>query len=195
MSSLASALAPITETDVRQTYQLDGRVEADDSETTVDFQVLAGTDDGAKVIYSVQCFTMAGLPILDRLERWLCDNKRLLGSNGRSRVACRVRFYVRGNFQGQGIASHIIGREDSLFRRWGAAEIQVTAMEDGRWVWTRPQFGYAIRAEDFLLLQQRYTEWQRERGALEVRRATNLVDFPRDFLLSTPNSLALFKTL
>lgn len=196
MSSLADALAPVTEGDVTQTYALNGGFKVDDAATTIDFQLLLGTDDGTKVTYSIQFFRTDGLPILYRsLERWLCNNKRLLGGPGRSKVAFRVKFYVQGNFQGQGFASYILGQEETLFRNWGAAEIQVTAMEDGRWVWTRPKFRYSIRPEDFSLLQQRYTEWQRQNRAGRITRAASLADFPRDFLLSAPSSLPLFKVL
>lgn len=196
MSSLANALAPVSEADVRQTYTLGGNFNIDDTETSISFQLLSPTDDGTKVTYTAQFYTTAGLPVLDRdLERWLCDNKRLLSRSGRAKVAYRVKFYIRGNFQGQGFASYIVGQEETLFRNWGAAEIQVTAMEDGRWVWTRPKYGYSIRADDFRLLQQRYTEWQRENGLAQIRRAANLADFPRDFLLSGPSSLPQFKEL
>jgi GNAT superfamily N-acetyltransferase len=196
MSGLAGALSPISQTDVQRAYLVEPKLGIKDAKTKLSFQLLTGTQDGTRVIYVVFFHTETDEPILEKdLERWLCDNKRLLGQPGRSKVACRVKFYVRRNFQAKGFALYILGKEEELFRRWGAREIQVTAMEDGRWVWTRPKFGYSIPIVDFQLHQQRYIEWQRETGVATVVRAAALADFPREFLLSATSSLLLYKEL
>jgi GNAT superfamily N-acetyltransferase len=196
--SLTDALLPISEEDIRNTYLAAPRLGIDDAKTRISLQLLANTTDGTKVNCLVLFHTDMGEPILDRdLERWLCDNKKLLSEPGqRARVAYRVRFYVRRNFRGSGLAQYILLREEDLFRRWGAEEIQVTAMDDGRWVWTRQRFGYSIPDLDFQLLQQRYIEWQREadRNAA-IRRANTMADFPREFLLSAATAFQLFKRL
>ncbi|HET7890449.1 MAG TPA: hypothetical protein VFL34_02950 [Candidatus Sulfotelmatobacter sp.] len=193
---LADALLPIAEADIRNTYLCSPRLGIDDTRTGFSLQLLERTSDGAKVICLVFFQTDTGEPILDQhLERWLCNNKKLFSQPGRSRVAYRVRFYIRGNFQRKGFAHYISIQEEQLFKRWGATEIQTTAMDDGRWVWTREKFGYRIPVADFQLLQQRYVEWQRELGRSEVRRADSLADFPKEFLLSAVNSFPLFKGL
>jgi GNAT superfamily N-acetyltransferase len=194
--SLADALSPISEADVRRTYLAAPTLQIDDAKTDISFQVSTKTADGTRVDYLVGFRTSTGEPILETaLQRWLCNNKRLLGQPGRSRVAYRVRFHVRSNFQGKGFAYYILMREEDLFRRWGAKEIQVTAMDDGRWVWTRRQFGYSMPVADFQLLQQRYIEWQRETSAAAIVRAKTMFDFPRAFLLSAATGFALFKSL
>jgi len=192
----ATALSPISEADIRDTYSAAPRLGIDDGKTVLSLELLLKTTDGNKVTCFVSFYTEQDEPILETdLQRWLCDNKRLLGRSGRSKVAYRVRFYVRRNFQGKGFARYILAREEELFRRWGAREIQVTAMDDGRWVWTREKFGYSIPVADFDLLQQRYVEWQRERGAVDINRARVLSDFPKDFLLSATSSVPLYKDL
>jgi hypothetical protein len=193
---LLHALSPISEADVRQSYLVEHRLGIDDGKTTFSFQVLAKTADGTRVNYQVLFYTDMREPILEKdLERWLCDNKKLLGQPGRSRVAYRVKFYIRGNFQGKGFARYILVQEEELFRRWGAREIQVTAMDDGRWVWTRARFGYSVPVADFQFLQQRYIEWQREASTTAIKRAETLADFPKEFLLSSASAFALFKSL
>ena len=80
------------------------------------------------------------------MHRWLCDNKRLRGEAGRrSKVAYRVQFYVRPKFQQQGLAKQLLPQEEDLFLSWGARQIQTDAMDTGRWVWTRSEFGYAVQ--------------------------------------------------
>jgi GNAT superfamily N-acetyltransferase len=193
---IAAALSPISEADIRNTYLAEPRLGIDDARTVLSLQLHTKTADGRRVNCLVLFRTGTGEPILETdLERWLCDNKRLLGKPGRSRVAYRVRFYVRGNLQGKGFARYILMREEELFRRWGATEIQVTAMDDGRWVWTREKFGYSIPAADFQLLQQRYIEWQRETSRVAIVRAATMSEFPKEFLLSTATAFALFKSL
>jgi GNAT superfamily N-acetyltransferase len=172
------------------------RLGIDDAKTTFSFQLLEKTADGTKVVCQILFHTDTGEAILEKeLERWLCDNKRLLGRSGRSRVACRVKFYVRRNLRGQGFAYYISMKEEELFRRWGAKEIHTTAMDDGRWAWTRPRFGYSIPVAEFQLLQQRYIEWQRETLAAAIIKASTMTEFPREFLLSAVGSVTLFKSL
>jgi GNAT superfamily N-acetyltransferase len=193
---LSDALSPISEADIRETYLVAPRLGIDDTKTIFSFQVLERTADGTRVICQVSFRTDTGESVLDKeLERWLCDNKNLLSRPGRARVVCRVKFYVRRNFQGSGLAEYILRQEEELFRRWGAKEIQVTAMDDGRWVWTRAKFGYGIPVVDFNLLQQAYKEWQRATNAPVIHRADTVADFPRDFLLSGATGFALFKRL
>jgi len=153
--------------------------------------------DGTKVIYFVSLFIDAGEPLLDKdLERWFCMNKKLLGQTGRGRVAVRVKFYLRQNYRGRGFARYIVEREEELFRGWGAQEIQMPAMELGRWVWTRAKFGYSIPQFDFDALQQRYRDWQRSEGTGRPVKAARLSDFPREFLLSSAvSTIQLFKSL
>jgi GNAT superfamily N-acetyltransferase len=195
-TDIATALSPISEADIRDAYLAAPKLGIDDGNTVLLLQLLLRTTDGNKVNCLISFHTEQGEPILDRdLERWLCDNKRLLGRSGRSKVAYRVKFYVRRNFREKGFAQYILAREEELFRRWGAKEIQVTAMDDGRWVWTREKFGYRIPIDEFEFLQQRYSEWQRETGVTDVERAVALADFPKEFLLSAARSLSLYKDL
>ena len=192
---LAEALLPISETDVRQAYWFTSPFPVDNAKTDISLKIATKTADGTKVICLATLHTDTGEPILDKdLERWLCDQKQLLGRTERSRVAMRVKFYIRRHFQNRGLATYIVRREDDLFRRWGAKEIQVVAMEFGRWVWTRGRFGYNIA--DFGFYQQKYRDWQRARGVAQVKQAKRLSDFPRDFLLSSAvSTLPLFKSL
>jgi len=195
--NLAAALLPVTQADVSNTYQVTDTLPVDNARTTVRFQLATATTDGTKVMYFVCLYTSRGQPLLDKdLERWLCDRKQLLSQTGRSKVAVRVRFYVRRNFHQKGLATYIVDREENLFRRWGAKEIQVFAMDLGRWVWTRERFRYSIPPFDFGLTQQRYREWQRATGVSKIRLATCLSDFPKEFLLSPAvGTLPLFKSL
>jgi GNAT superfamily N-acetyltransferase len=194
---LTDALLPISEIDVRDTYSASGASPVALAQTTVSFQVAAGERDGTKVIYFVTFFIDTGEPLLDKdLERWLCMNRKLLGQVGRGRVAVRVKFYVRSSYRGKGFAPYIVEREEELFRGWGAQEIQMPAMELGRWVWTRAKFGYSIPQFDFDTLQQSYRDWQRSEGTGQSARASSLSDFPREFLLSSAvSTIQLFKSL
>lgn len=197
-------LRPINEEDVRAAYFVDCTHlgaplhEFCNDSTSLASQLLERTSDGNKFVYKVSFYTSALEPILDReLHRWLCDNKRLRGEAGRrSKVAYRVQFYVRPKFQQQGLAKQLLPQEEDLFLSWGAREIQTDAMDTGRWVWTRSEFGYAVQEFQFESLQQQYRDWQRSQGAKAPLKATNLSDFPRAFLLSSEvNSIALFRVL
>jgi GNAT superfamily N-acetyltransferase len=194
---LIDALRPITEGDVRDTYSgRDSPISL--TRTNVFFQVGGERPDGTKVICFAAFFVSATEPLLEKeLERWLCTNRRLLGEPGRrGKVAVRVKFYVRGNFQGRGFATYIVNREEELFRGWGAQEVQTPAMEAGRWVWTRSKFGYSTPEFDFGTLQQSYQDWQRSENIGSPVRASNLSDFPREFLLSSAvSTIQLFKKL
>lgn len=190
-------LSPLSQQDIRNIYWFDCGVlgtalqDIDNTATRVDFQ------DGQKTIYLVRIYTSNTEPVLDKdLQRWLCDNKLLLGRPGvRGRVAVKVNFYLIGKYQKNGLSTYIHNREEPVFRSWGADEIQLYAMETGRWVWTRPRFGYSIHESDFHSLQQKYKEWQRKNGVRTIEVAGKLSDFPMDFLLSTQvSTLNLYKT-
>ncbi len=203
MSEIAAFLHPTSEEDLVETYTVDGSQLGPPLSTVnnqlkkVKLKILQNTSDGKKLIYHVALYAVVDEPILDKdLERWLCDNKQLCGRpTERAKVAVRVNFFVRRKFQSAGLASYLCGKEEIYFRKWGAKEIQVFAMEMGRWVWTRPQFGYNIDTFEFESAQQKYKEWQRAQGIFPVILASRLADFPRDFLLNELNSLALFKAL
>lgn len=198
MEPVDAALLPILRNDVLQTYFLDS-TQGDNSKTQISFAIAEGTGDGTRVMYYLSFFTDDQIPLLDKdLECWLCHNKALISRTGRSKVAVRVKIYVRPSFRGKGLASYIVKREENLFRQWGAAEVQLCAMEFGRWVWTREKFGYNTTAFEFGALQQKYRDWQRSRGVpvTKIVKAERLSDFPQDFLLSpSPSSLTLFKRL
>jgi GNAT superfamily N-acetyltransferase len=197
MRPLEAVLAPVSEMDFRHTYAADVILDIDDSKTTIDLTLLEKTTDGNRVICTVSFRNAGGEPILERdLERWLCDNKRLSEKRGRARVACRVKFYARSNYRRQGFGQYILTREEDLFRRWGAKQIHVTAMDEGRWAWTREKFGYTLPSFDLNLLKQRYIEWQRENGLAPIIHAGALSEFPKEFLLSAAtHSLPLYKDL
>ncbi len=135
--------------------------------------------------------------MLDReMERWLSDNKRTLRQpDVRARVAFRVRFYCRSRFRRARLATYLLPREELVFKKWGASEIQVLAMDDGLWVWTRPQFGYRIAEADFEALKQKHRDWQKGRGLTPIVEAKALEDFPRDFFETAVRFLSLFKVL
>ena len=89
-------------------------------------------------------------------------------------------------------------REDfhDLFLRPPAKEIQVLAMDDGRWVWTRPKYGYKLHDLELHSMKQKYKEWQRRQGIDPPHDATRAADFSKDFLTSDAvNSLTLYETL
>lgn len=197
-------LRPISQTDVREIYrvehyQLGNRLSILDNDSTrLSWQFLQNTSDGNRLIYLVGFYSSDSEPILDQdLERWLCDNKQCLGARReRSRVAVRVRFYLRAKFQNAGLARLLHLREEEVLRKWGAKEVQVLAMDMGRWVWTRPQFGYSIDPFEFQSVLEKYKEWQRARGSLNTITVGGLASLPRDFLLADEvQSLTLFKTL
>lgn len=197
-------LSPISESDLREIYWCDrsqlgpALQELDNDLTTFRLESVGRTADGEKIVYFVGVYCSGKSPILDKeLERWLCDNKMLLGQPGtRGRVAVRVNFFILPKYQQSGLATYVLSRERQVFRNWGAREIHVFAMEAGRWVWTRPRFGYKIDDFEFQSLQQKFKEWQRRIGAEQIRGAQTLADFPRDFLLSGEvNSLNLFERL
>lgn len=197
-------LQPISEADLRGAYwiehpQVAERLSVLDNEATqVRLELIENTSDGNKLTYFVKFYATDNDPALDHdLERWLCDNKQCLGTpKERSRVAIRVRFYLRPKFQNAGLATYLHSREERVFREWGAREIQVLAMDTGRWVWTRPQFGYRIDPFEFHSLREKYKEWQRASGAQSIDLAADLSAFPQDFLLADEVLfLNLFKTL
>jgi GNAT superfamily N-acetyltransferase len=204
MNEAAAFLFPTSEEELSEVYTID-RSQVGVALSTVDNQLkklrlgnLNNTSDGRRLRYLVVLYASVEEPILDGdLERWLCDNKRLVGREGeRARVAVRVRFRVRAKFQNAGLATHLCRKEESYFRRWGAKEIHVWAMEMGRWVWTRPRFGYQISDFEFESTQQKYIEWQRAQGRFPIVKAPRVSDFPRDFLLGDQVSLlTLYKVL
>ena len=200
---ISEFLQPITEERLRKTYQIDTskvgpRLEKLRNESTKLLPLLqTNSADGNRLIYVISFYTVDAEPVLDKdLERWLCDHKKLLADpSRRSKVAVRVNFFIRSRFQQQGLAHYVLQSEEETFRSWGAREIQVYAMYDGRWVWTRPQFGYRLTMFEFESLQQQYRDWQRSKGAAQIIRAGNSSDFPRDFLLSEVSSLRMYKSL
>jgi GNAT superfamily N-acetyltransferase len=198
MEPIDAALLPISRDDVLKAYSFDNS-KVDNSKTNIAFQIAERTNDGIRLMYFLGFYTSDGIPLLDKdLECWLCGNKALMGESGRSKVAVRVKIYFSPAFRSKGIGAYIVKREEELFRMWGASEVQLCAMDFGRWVWTREKFGYSIRAFELAALQQKYRDWQRSRGiaAAELVRAEHLADFPQDFLLSPlPASLTLFKRL
>ena len=198
-------LLPINEKQLESAYEIDAwklgarlQKELRTESRRLHCQLLEGTSDGNKLVCRIGLYTNEAEPVLDQdLERWMCDNKRLRQSpNTRAKVAYRLAFFVRSIFQNEGLATAIIPREEDVFRRWGAIEVQTDAMYSGRWVWTRPRFGYSLQQFQFDSLQQQYKDWQRSRGKSSILSAKNLSEFPRDFLLSSEvNSLGLFKSL
>jgi GNAT superfamily N-acetyltransferase len=204
MMRLANFLSPLTEEELRDVYRIDvNRVQErlaslrNDS-TVIEFSgVSERTGDGNKLTYSVKLYLESGDPVLDReMERWLSDNKRLLQNpEVRAKVAFRVKFYCRSTFRGAGLATYLIPREEDAFRKWGAREIHVLAMDDGLWVWTRPQFGYTITQGDLQSLKQKHRDWQRARGSTQLVEISRLDEFPRDFFETGVSFLSLFKVI
>ncbi|HTV59604.1 MAG TPA: hypothetical protein VMJ93_12105 [Verrucomicrobiae bacterium] len=201
---LDSFLSPITAKELAGVYMIDARkvrsalANLDDELTTVTFSnVLDRTQDGSKVIYEVYLALASGEPVLNHdIQRWLCDKKQLRERpSEKGKVVFRVFFYCILKFQGAGLATYLLPREEQAFKKWGAREIQVLAMDKGRWIWTRPKFGYKLGEDDFRATVQRYIDWQRQRGLERPQIPKLLEDFPRDFLETQVNSLALFKVL
>ena len=103
---------------------------------------------------------------------------------------------MRRQFQAEGLATQVLPKEERLFRLWGAQQVHTDAMDDGRWVWTRPRFGYKAEAFHFESLRQQYKDWQRSQGVTDIVDVDTLADLPSEFLLSEEvNSIALFKDL
>ena len=203
MSQIADFLKPTSEVELHEVYTIDisqvgpNLCTVNNQKKKLERQILENTPDGKKLIYHVALYAAVDEPIFDPdLERWLCDNKRLLGRpNDRGKVAVRLKFYLRSQFQKGGLATYLCWKEENYFRSWGAREIQVWAMEMGRWVWTRSKFGYQIDDFQFRSAQEKYKEWQRWQGISPVNLASRLSDFPKDFLLNEVHCLALFKIL
>jgi GNAT superfamily N-acetyltransferase len=153
--------------------------------------------DSNRLIYSVDFFLSNHEQVLDQsLQRWLFNNKQCLSQPTlKSKVAYRLKFYCRKPFQGGGLAKQLLQREEAIFRKWGAREIQLLAMDSGRWIWTRPQFGYQISAFDMHSLLQQFQDWQRRGGIAVTGVPGTLAELPRDFLETAVNSLTLFKLL
>ena len=201
---LVTFLSPITEQEVRDAYWIDiARVHArlasvrNDSSEIEFSDVSERTSDGNKLRYSLRLYLDSGEPVLDQeLERWLSDDKMLLGSPDVSgKVAFRVKFYCRPAFKQSGLATFLIPREEDLYRKWGAREIHVLAMDDGLWVWTRPRFGYTITVADLEALKQKHRDWQRRSGSPQQIQISRIEDFPRDFFAKAVGFLPLFKVL
>src|SRR5713226_9719045 len=99
-------LSPISEADLSGIYNIDASqlgprlsvvgVNA----TSFSLMLLETAHVGKKLTYDVTLYAANDEPILDGvLNRWLCDNRVLRATQGRSKVAVRVRFYVRSEFQ------------------------------------------------------------------------------------------------
>ena len=97
----------------------------------------------------------------------------------KGRMACQILHSQQ--ISKSRLGTYLDAREELLYRRWGAEEIHVLASKDGRWVWTRPRFGYRIDRFHFNNLQQKYGEWQRTLGHTDIVDAPNLSAFPKDF--------------
>jgi GNAT superfamily N-acetyltransferase len=201
--NITEFLEPISEAELREVYWIDhSRVSAklqiiNNENTKLRLELLTRTADGNKLIYSVSLYAGESEPVFLRdLQRWLCDNKLCLGEpRERSRVAVRVGFFLRSAFQRAGLASYILPREEDAFRKWGAREVQLLAIDDGRWVWARPRYGYTVDVFEFQTLQEKYKEWQRAQGATSIRRAPDLSALPENFLRTEVSCLNLFKEL
>lgn len=166
--------------------------------TSMKAELLRHNESGYKLVYYVAIFIQENEPILEEdIVRWLCDNKASRGTPGaRFKVACRIQFRISQKFQRAGLATYLLEREEQVFRKWGAREIQVSAMEDGRWVWTRPRFGYQIDSFQFESVQEKYKEWQRRCGSDVVSVGLDISSLPREFLMSDEvGCLNLFKPL
>jgi hypothetical protein len=201
--NIAVFLEPVTAQELCDTYifdhaRLKGLLQDLRNESTkVEINDPDRMGDSNRVMYNVSFYLSNGELVLDQaLQRWLLDNKQCLGQPGlRSKVAYRLKFYCRPPLQHGGLATQLLAREEAVFKKWGAREVQVLAMDSGRWIWTLPQFGYKIAEFDMHNLRQQFVDWQRFQGRSNIKRANTLGDFPRDFLETAVNSVSLFKVL
>jgi hypothetical protein len=203
--NLSEFLNPISDGAIRNAYLVDHQHLAPElsgirnEATVVKFDEVAHhTGEGRRLTYSVDLYLESGESVLDKpLLRRLSDDKRCLESPKiRAKIAFRINFYCRPIFCRKGLAGYLTVKEELVFKLWGAREIHVLAMDSGRWVWTRPQFGYKLTESDFEALKQKYRDWQRERGMMPpLKQVQQLHEFPRNFLETGISCLSLFKVL
>jgi len=200
---LSDFLAPISKRELHEAYFIDMSHcksflrDLKNEYTTFTINDPERVGGSNRVTYAVKFYFVNHDPVLDEaLQRWLFDNKQCLSQPGvRAKVAYRLRFYCRTPFQRGGLATQLLLREEGVFKKWGAREIQLLAMDAGRWVWTRPKFGYQIADFDMHSLRQQYLDWQRSQKMTSILIAASLDDFPRAFLESAVNSLCLYKII
>lgn len=130
--------------------------------------------------YKVFLFTWKRILVTDRLEYILYGKKQLFSNDAYGKVVSRKYMFINAIYRRCSLATYLIPREEDLFRKWGASEIQLTAAEAGRIVWRK--FDYRIIHSDFLRLKTHYESWCKERG-LSADSINSDLQFPEDFLM------------
>ncbi|MEX1138035.1 MAG: hypothetical protein WEF53_01655 [Bacteroidota bacterium] len=131
--------------------------------------------------------------------RFLYPDKQLWGAYCREgivrngRVAENANLAVMASYQRRGIATLVYKLEESLYKKWGAVEIQLVAVQSGRDVWRK--FGFILHCDDINIVEYFFEEWCEETG-IKYIPLEDVVKYPREFLLSRKlKQFRLFKEI
>jgi hypothetical protein len=125
---------------------------------------------------------------VDPISRSIVLDYELCASEGTGVVAHNDHFRLTsfrqpdGNWKDtkrNGIGGEVYRREYQLYRLWGAKEIHMTAIEDGRVVW--PRMGFV--PQDPEMFQRMYRAWAKKNGVLDPLPASPKL-YPEAFLRS-----------
>ncbi len=105
-------------------------------------------------------------------------------------VAYHALFYVRGPFRGLGFAPAVLAAESELYARWGVAQIQILAADEGAAYWVRK---HGFRPQSWEHLRERLPGWLARKKLPPVAPATP-ADLPWDYLVEA-SPLVVYKDL
>jgi hypothetical protein len=140
--------------------------------------------------WQVQLLGWDGQPLLESpVIRRIKVNAHLVGHRRGQvgRIAISDLFRLRTDAQRKGIATLVYGRESALYRSFGITQIQMVAVEAGRGVWIKPEFGFRFTDPGQIALL--YDEWSDGGSAPELES-----EYPPAFL-ATLGTLRLHKDL
>lgn len=135
----------------------------------------------------------SGVSILDNLTsergiaRELHPRKRLKGPYCDSKidrlgkVAVNVAFALQLSYRNKGIGSVVYQLEEKLYRKWGAEEIHLYAMYDGRVVWRKR--GFVLDCVQAGHIDYLYSTWCKE-NSIAYAPVNDFGEYPDSFLLS-----------
>jgi len=140
------------------------------------------------VVYVVDIVKPDNTSILeDGIERQLRPRAKLrsqfcrTGRTKLGRVVVNVAFFLIKDYRKKGIGHTVYMLEDKLYRKWGAQEIHLHAVEDGRITWRN--LGFVLDCNDVGHVEYLYKEWCRENNKMYIE-AKDIKKYPETFLLS-----------
>jgi len=145
------------------------------------------------VCWSVDFFTENAEKVLEDgrpLTRRVDPARLVIGSGRSGVVAYHALFYIREEFRRKRLASAVFASEQELYARWGVAQIQLVAADQGVAYWVR-QHGFV--PDDWGYLRGRLAGWLAKRRLPEIVPTTP-AELPWDYLMEQ-GTMVVYKDL